>query len=148
MLGPLNMRRGKLLAGCIAACMCLAATAQDGTYYKWTDASGTVHFSASPPPGHKAETLTLEGQGSEQAAPAPPASVAEPTPQLEEAQAAYRKQACDAARNDLAVLEKNRMVVSGDSPDAATKLDAEQRNQAKLRARQRITQFCETGTKP
>lgn len=128
--------------------MCLAAAAQDGTYYKWTDASGTVHFSASPPPGNKAEALKLAGQGSEQAAPAPPASTAEPTPQLEEAQAAYRKQACDAARDDLAVLEKNRMVVSGNSPDAATKLDAEQRNQAKLRTRQRITQFCETGTQP
>ena len=142
------MARGRALVGFIAACMCLAATAQDGTYYKWTDAGGTVHFSASPPPGRKAETLKLEGQGGEQAAPAPPAPVVEPTPQLEEAQAAYRKQACEAARNDLAVLEKNRMVVSGDSPDAATKLDAEQRNQAKLRTRHRITQFCETGAKP
>ncbi|MBP1472874.1 DUF4124 domain-containing protein [Frateuria sp. MAH-13] len=148
MLGPLIMARGRLLAGCIAACMCLAAAAQDGTYYKWTDASGTVHFSASPPPGKKAETLKLAGQGGEQAAPAPAASTAEPTPQLEEAQAAYRKQACDAARDDLAVLEKNRMVVSGNSPDAATKLDAEQRSQAKLRTRQRINQFCETGSQP
>ncbi|MGN2243640.1 DUF4124 domain-containing protein [Frateuria sp. GZRR33] len=148
MLGALSMARGRLLAGCIAACLCLAATAQDGTYYKWTDASGTVHFSATPPPGHKAETLKLQGQDAEQAAPAPPAPATEPTAELEEAQAAYRKSACEAARNDLGLLEKNRMVVSGDSPDAATKLNAEQRNQAELRARQRITQFCETGTKP
>lgn len=148
MLGSLSMAHGRLLAGFIAACLCLTATAQDGTYYKWTDASGTVHFSATPPPGHKAQPLKLEGAGGEQVAPAPPESVADPTPQLEEAQAAYRKHACDAARNDLSVLEKNRMVVSGSSPDAATKLDAEQRNQAKLRARQRITQFCETGNKP
>ncbi|UGB39088.1 DUF4124 domain-containing protein [Frateuria soli] len=148
MLGSLSMVHVRLLAGCIATCLCLAATAQDGTYYKWTDASGTVHFSATPPSGQKAQTLKLEGAAGEQAAPAPPAPAVEPTPQLEEAQGAYRKRACEAARNDLAVLEKNRMVVSGSSPDAATKLDAEQRNQAKLRAKQRITQFCETGNKP
>ncbi|MGN2252265.1 DUF4124 domain-containing protein [Frateuria sp. GZRe12] len=148
MLGTLSMARGRLLAGCIAASLCLAATAQEGSYYKWTDASGTVHFSATPPPGQKAEALKLQGQEGEQAAPAPPAPATEPTAQLEEAQAAYRKNACDAARNDLGLLEKNHMIVSGDSPDAATKLDAEQRNQAKLRAKQRITQFCGTGTKP
>jgi hypothetical protein len=148
MLGALSMARGRLLAGCIAACLCLAATAQDGTYYKWTDASGTVHFSATPPPGRKAETLTLQGQDGEQAAPAPPPPAMEPTAQLDQAQAAYRKRACEAARSDLQLLEKNRMVVSGDSPDAATKLDAEQRDQARLRAKQRITQFCEKGTQP
>ena len=144
------MTRGRLLVACIGVCVSLAALAQDGTYYKWTDASGTVHFSATPPPGQKAEPRQLAGQGAEQAAPAvqPPPTTAEPTAELEKAQAAYRKQACEAARNDLGLLGKNRMVVSGDTPDAARKLDADQRKQAELRAKQRISQFCETGSKP
>lgn len=147
MLGTLSMVRVRLLIGCVAASLCVAAVAQDGTYYKWTDASGTVHFSASPPPGHKAKALVLEGQEGSQAAPAPPPP-AEPSAELEKAQAAYRQHSCEAARNDLKLLEQNRMVVSGGSPDAATKLDAEQRGQAKLRARQRISQFCGAGGKP
>ena len=147
MLGTLSMVRVRLLIGCVAASLCVAAVAQDGTYYKWTDASGTVHFSASPPPGHKAKALVLEGQEGSQAAPAPP-TPAEPSAELEKAQAAYRQHSCEAARNDLKLLEQNRMVVSGGSPDAATKLDAEQRGQAKLRARQRISQFCGAGSKP
>lgn len=150
MLGTLSMVRVRLLIGCVGAFLCVAAAAQDGTYYKWTDASGTVHFSASPPPDHKAKALVLEGQEGSQAAsaPPPPAAPAEPSAELEKAQAAYRQHSCEAARNDLKLLGQNRMVVSGGSPDAATKLDAEQRGQAQQRARQRISQFCGVGSKP
>jgi hypothetical protein len=149
MLGALKMVLGRLLAGCITACLCMAAAAQDGTYYKWTDASGTVHFSATPPPGNKAQALKLEGQGEAQATPAPqPPPSSEPTAELQKAQEAYRMRSCEAARNDLKVLEQDRMVVQGDNPNAATKLDAEQRAQAKLRARQRVSQYCGAGAKP
>jgi len=136
--------------GCMAAFLCMAAAAQDGTYYKWTDASGTVHFSATPPPGQKAQARVLEGQSGSQVAPAEPAPSAstEPSAELEKAQEAYRRQSCEAARSDLKLLEQKRMVVSGDNPDAATKLDADQRTQAKLRARQRVSQFCGAGAKP
>ncbi|MCX7514766.1 DUF4124 domain-containing protein [Frateuria sp. STR12] len=148
MLGALSMVRGKLVIACMAACLCMTASAQDGSYYKWTDANGTVHFSATPPPGHKAEALRMDGQAAAQAAPAPPLPPAQPTDALEKAQDAYRERSCEAARSDLQLLQQDRMVVSGDSPDAATKLDAEQRNQAKLRAKQRVSQFCKAGDKP
>ena len=141
------MVRRRLSIGCIAACLCMAAMAQDGTYYKWTDASGTVHFSATPPPGQKVKARTLDTQDS-QPAPAPQLPPTQPTAELEKAQAAYRQHSCEAARNDLELLEQQRMVVSGDRPDAATKLDAEQRAQAKVRAKQRISQFCKAGDKP
>jgi Domain of unknown function (DUF4124) len=148
MLGALSMIRGRVLIAGAAVFLCMAAAAQDGTYYKWTDASGTVHFSATPPPGHKAETLKIEGASGSQAATAGPPPSPQPTAELEQAQAAYRKSSCAAARNDLKLLEQGRMVVRGDSPDAATKLDAEQRTRAKQRAQQRISQFCEAGAKP
>lgn len=127
----------------------MAASAQDGTYYKWTDASGTVHFSATPPPGKKAQALQLEGQGAAPSSPVqPPAAPSRPTAALEKAQNAYRKRSCEAARSDLKLLDQDRMVVRGDSPDAATKLDAEQRAQARIRAKQRVSQFCQVEAKP
>ena len=142
------MIRGRLVIGCLVTCLSLAAVAQDGAYYKWTDAAGTVHFSATPPPGRKAETVVVKEAAGGQPAPAQPLPPSQPTADLERVQAAYRQRSCVAARNDLKVLEQHRMVVSGDRPDAATKINAEQREQAKVRARQRISQFCEAGTKP
>lgn len=124
----------------------MVASAQDGTYYKWTDAAGTVHFSATPPPGHMAQTVQVGAAADRQAKVDQPLPPSQPTAELEKAQAAYRQSSCAAARNDLKLLGQGRMVVQGDSPDAATKLDAEQRAQAKLRAKQRVSEFC--GTKP
>ena len=126
MLGALSMIRSRVFVGFVAACLAMAAMAQDGIYYKWTDASGTVHFSATPPPGHKAETIKVKEASGSQAVPAQPLPPTQPT----------------------AELEQGRLVVSGSNPDAATKLDAEQRAQAKVRATQRISQFCEAGAKP
>ncbi|NUO73962.1 MAG: DUF4124 domain-containing protein [Frateuria sp.] len=148
MLGALSMIRSRVFVGFVAACLAMAAMAQDGIYYKWTDASGTVHFSATPPPGHKAETIKVKEASGSQAVPAQPLPPTQPTAELEQAQAAYRQRSCAAARSDLKVLEQGRLVVSGSNPDAATKLDAEQRAQAKVRATQRISQFCEAGAKP
>lgn len=148
MLGALSMRHGGWVAGLVSMCLALAVSAQDGTYYKWTDAAGTVHFSATPPPGRQAEALKFAGQGrdSNVAPPAPP--TAGQGQALDEARAAYRRRSCEAAQSDLKVLAQGRMVVSGDRPDAATKLDAEQRAQARLRAQQRVKQFCEGTSKP
>jgi hypothetical protein len=142
------MRGGnRVVLGLALACLAWVVSAQDATYYKWTDAAGTVHVSATPPPGRNAKTIRLGGAASGQEGVAPPA-VSAPTPELEQARTAYRRRSCEAARNDLRVLAQGRMVVSGDSPDAATKLSVEQRAQARLRAEQRVSQFCETGGKP
>jgi hypothetical protein len=148
MLGALSMRHGVWVAGLAWMCLALAVSAQEGTYYKWTDAAGTVHFSATPPPGRQAKALKFAEHGSDShvASPAPP--TAGQGKELDEAKAAYRRRSCDAARSDLKVLAQNRMVVSGDRPDAATKLDVEQRAQAKLRAQQRVKQFCEEAGTP
>lgn len=141
------MRWGRVVSGLVLACLVCAVSAQDATYYKWTDAAGTVHFSATPPPGRNVQAIKIDGAGSGQESASPPAA-APPTQELEQVRAAYRRSSCEAARKDLKVLAQGRMVVSGDSPDAATKLSAEQRAQARLRAEQRVAQYCETGSKP
>lgn len=139
------MRVGMWLLGLALACG--SAAAQE-TYYKWTDAAGTVHVSSTPPPGHAAKAVKIEGPSEAQAAAAQPPKAAPPSAGLDAAKAAYRRQSCEAARHDLQVLSQDRMVVSGDDPSAATKLGAEQRAQARLRAQQRISQFCGNGGKP
>lgn len=141
------MRGGKVILGLMLACAAGAVAAQQATYYKWTDAAGTVHVSATPPAGRDAKAVKINGESSDPVGATPP-TVSPPTPELERARAAYRRKSCEAARNDLKVLTQGRMVVSGDNPDAATKLNAEQRAQAKLRAEQRVAQNCDTGSQP
>ena len=120
-----------------------AAAPQEASYFKWTDANGTVHVSATPPAGRQVTVLRLkEPAGSPDAASTEPLPSIAPTDELKQAQAAYREQSCAAARNDVRLLDQGAMVVSGKAPDAATKLGTEQRAQARLRAQQRIAQFC------
>lgn len=49
--------RGPLFA--FSLCLCAATAVQAEQIYKWVDASGVVHFSATPPPGQKVEQETL-----------------------------------------------------------------------------------------
>lgn len=140
--------RGRIILGLALAC-CGSVLCAQTTYYKWTDASGTVHFSDTPPASHQAQSVKVsDGSSAQGKLVPPPQNSAQDKEALAKAQAAYREQSCTAARNDLRVLSQGRMVVSGDNPDAATKLSVEQREQSKLRAQQRVTQFCGQGSKP
>lgn len=116
-----------------------AATAPQQKYYKWTDAQGTVHFSAQPPQGRKAKVVDVKGDARSEP---PPQPAAQPTDELEQAEAEYRRQSCEAARNDLKLLGSGQMVVQGDSAATATKLNAEQRTRATTAAKARVDQFC------
>lgn len=148
MLGTLSVTRSRLIIAWLAMGVCTAAAAQDTAYYKWTDAAGTVHFSASPPAVGKAAVVQINEENRSRPAEAASLPSVAPTPDLAQAQAAYREQSCTAARHDLRFLQGTKMVVSGSSPDAAAKLDAAQREQAKLRAQQRMVQFCQPGKTP
>jgi hypothetical protein len=116
-----------------------AAASPQQKYYKWTDAQGTVHFSAQPPQGRKAKVVDVKGDARSEP---PPQPAAQPTDELEQAEAEYRRQSCEAARNDLKLLASGQMVVQGDSAATATKLNAEQRTRATTAAKARVDQFC------
>ena len=139
--------KGRIVFGLVLAC-CASALCAQATYYKWTDANGTVHFSDTPPPGRKTQAVKVNDATAADKVVAPPQPSAQDKDALAKAQAAYRQQSCDAAREDLRVLSQGRMVVSGDNPDAATKLSTAQREQSRLRAQQRIAQYCGKGSKP
>lgn len=132
---------------------------QEASYYKWTDAHGTVHVSATPPPGRKATELKVseareQGRPDPRATPDTPASgdVPEsdsgpepdtgPSEEVRQAQADYRRRSCQSAREDAARLDRDAEAVGNRPLDAVARLDAEQRGQARLRAQQRMIQFC------
>jgi hypothetical protein len=132
---------------------------QEASYFKWTDAHGTVHVSATPPPGRKATELKVN-ESREQGRPDPlatsdtpssgqvPESDSAPVPdtgpseEVMQAQADYRRRSCQSAREDAARLDRSAEVAGTHPQDAVARLDAEQRAQARLRAQQRMIQFC------
>ena len=121
-------------------------TGQAVSYFKWTDARGTVHVSVMPPPGRKATVLKVKEAGDMARSAAPGAQLPEQksvlSQEVKQAQADYRRQSCQFARNDIARLERDAEVANTRQSGAVAKLDADQRSQARLRAQQRMIQFC------
>jgi len=135
------------IAGALAVFAVGMASGQ--TYYKWVDAHGTTHYSEqAPTTGSRPVNVTGQAM-----APAPVAS-AVPAPAsassvLDEAKSAFRKQACNTARSNLALLSSRSMVLDTGtvaSPAGlgeATKLSPEQRSAAKVAAQGQIHDYCD-----
>ncbi|HEY4143854.1 DUF4124 domain-containing protein [Pinirhizobacter sp.] len=104
--------------------------------YKWKDASGVTHYDQQPPVKVKANRLQLKN---DPAAPLMPASAstASSGANLNAADAAYRRTACDTARHNLqALLTKGIVVQNGTvtqaaDPNTAQALNDKQRIEAK-----------------
>lgn len=134
----------------VAALALLAAGVSSGqTYYKWTDAHGTTHYSAQKPTV-TARTVTVGAPPAvAPAAAATQASRAGASTALDDAKSAFRKQACSTAHSNLAVLSSGSMVLDTGSManpadiDSATKLSFEQHSAAKLTAQEQIHDYCD-----
>lgn len=127
-----NIRPTLLLILCA---LLVAAPAAARTYYKWTDDSGTVHFTAEPPSDRDYETINTSGQviGSSQA-PAQPAQTQEtaedvqmprqgaPDPEVVAAR-------CRQARENLVWLQSNRRIVVENDDGSETFIDADEQQQ-------------------
>lgn len=124
----------------------LAATAQ---VYKWTDASGTVHYSEAPPAqGTKFSKVTTTGTvqplaaptategagGSSEPTATPPQPVAD-TPE-------NRGKMCTSLKANLAALQGSGPVVM-QQDGKATALDAAQRKQQIDAAQGQYNQYCQ-----
>lgn len=145
MLGSLIMqaRRASLMVLLVGVCWASACAAdQDGRYYKWIDAQGSVHYSATPPLERKAAVLHVKEQAPVQGRPLPKALPVQSTDELAKAETAYRQQACAAAKSDIATLEQGRMIVNGSDPDTATRMTPSQREAALAKAKSQVAQFC------
>ncbi|GGY15355.1 hypothetical protein GCM10008098_02890 [Rhodanobacter panaciterrae] len=124
----------------------LAATAQ---VYKWTDASGTVHYSEAPPAqGTKFSKVTTTGTVQPLAAPTPAegsggsreptAAPAQPVADTPE----NRSKLCTSLKANLAALQGSGPVVM-QQDGKATALDAAQRKQQIDAAQGQYNQYCQ-----
>lgn len=119
--------------------------------YKWTDAQGSVHYTDQPPPvGRPASTIKLKDSVAAPAAssagvsPASNTNAAAPaSAALAEAEAAARKRNCQSARANLATLSGRALLVDGNDPATAKRLDASQREAAKQAAQNDIANYCD-----
>jgi len=140
--------RGLSGRGCVvlASCVLLASTCMAQQVYKWTDASGTVHYSEQPPAsGVKNERMTLsgatEGTASAEAAQAEADAAADPEA-LQKANDAQEAHMCSVARDNLKLLDSDARIASGGDITTATQVIGEEREKARGEARSQIERYC------
>ncbi|OOG60378.1 DUF4124 domain-containing protein [Rhodanobacter sp. C03] len=132
----------------IAVALLLLAPLASAQVYKWTDASGTVHYSQdAPPQGTKFSKVTTNGTvqplttpapaatSNESAAAMPPAPIAD-TPE-------NRNKLCASLKADLATLQGSAPVVMQQG-GKTTALNNDQRKQQTSSAQAQYSQYCQS----
>lgn len=134
----------------ILCALLVAAPVAAKTYYKWTDDSGTVHFTAEPPNDRDYETISTSGQvtGSsrtqaEAAAPQAQETAedvqmprqAAPDPELVAAR-------CEQARENLFWLQSKRRIVIENDDGSETFIDPEEQQQLIEENQALIDEWC------
>ena len=141
----------------------LASTTAFAGLSKWVDADGKVHYSDQPPPANvKAKTLRVTSEAAAPmsasgvaaaSAPAAPKTIAEREAELRKVQQAKKEAAdkaaqepekayCDAAQQNLRVLQEGMRMVEIDAKGERFYLDDEQRRQRIEKAQQGIKTYC------
>lgn len=136
----------------IAVALLLLAPLATAQVYKWTDASGIVHYSQdAPPQGTKFSKVTTTGTVQPLAAPAAspqpntegetegsrekPATQAADTPE-------NRTKLCDSLKSNLATLQGSGPVVVMQQDGKPSALDDAQRKQQIGSAQGQYNQYC------
>jgi hypothetical protein len=132
----------------IAVALLLLAPLAVAQVYKWTDTSGTVHYSEAPPAqGTKYEKVTTTGTVEPLAAPASseaaesreaPAEPAKPVADTPE----NRSKMCASLKSNLTALQGNGPVVMQQDGKSVA-LDDAQRKQQIASAQAQYDQFCQ-----
>jgi hypothetical protein len=136
----------------IAVALLLLAPLATAQVYKWTDASGTVHYSEAPPAqGTKYSKVSTTGTVEPLSKPVPQTHGDEgntsrtgssPAPTTVADTPANRKSLCDSLNANLATLQGSAPVVmeKDGKPNA---LDAAQRQQQIATAHAQYNQYCQ-----
>jgi hypothetical protein len=120
-------------------------------FYKWKDANGTTHYSATPPSKGEMSTVRISAASGSSAQAFPEPAVAASSGSdaaLRLANEDYRKRACVAARSDVATVKSGVMLVDGKDPGDSHSLNDQERAKASAAARSRVDQFCSAGKHP
>ncbi|HEY8683873.1 MAG TPA: DUF4124 domain-containing protein [Rhodanobacter sp.] len=132
----------------IAVTLLLLAPLATAQVYKWTDASGTVHFSEAPPAqGTNYKQIKTNGSTEPLAPPAPntegaghEASAAPAAPVADTPE--NRSKLCASLKTNLATLQGSGPVVS-QQDGKSNVLDADQRQQQVATAQGQYLQYCQ-----
>lgn len=140
-----SLRTAMALAATLTASL---AFAQSTNVYKWTDASGIVHYTDQPPPGRGATRMTVKG-GTEAVAPASASSaaVAADASKLGAAETAAKARNCETARANLATLSSGALLVDSTDPNESRRLRPDEVDAAKRSAQAEVTTYCPVGAK-
>jgi hypothetical protein len=141
-----------ILCGVVAS-----AHAAQGQVYKWTDASGIVHYSDAPPPQDvtNVEKVRVTGgdrphamggdapaEGADADKPKDPADNGLPQPTTMADNADNRVKACTAARNNLDLLNSKFPVAITGSDGKSRALDDNQRKSQIADASAQVALYC------
>jgi hypothetical protein len=135
----------------IAVALLLLAPLATAQVYKWTDASGTVHYSEAPPAqGTNFKQVKTTGTAAPLVAPAkangegsqgqsePTSEPAAPVADTPE----NRSKLCESLKANLAALQGSGPVVMQEN-GKATALDGDQRKQQVAAAKSQYDQYCQ-----
>jgi cell division septation protein DedD len=137
------MRTLILLAGLsLAATTGLAAE----HYFKWQDANGVWHYTQQPPPEGVASERINVATGRAEPAPAPAPANASPEAAATAANNAEvekrRREACQAARANVATIEANPTVTMLNADGTQRTLSPEETQRQLELARAQVTLYC------
>ncbi|NID03940.1 DUF4124 domain-containing protein [Luteibacter jiangsuensis] len=122
-----------------------AARGQSVSVYKWTDASGTVHYTDQPPQGRGATRMTVKGGTEAATAPVVPQAASEA--KLDAAETAATTRNCESARANLATLSSGSMLVDSTDPTASRRLRPDEIEAARRTAQADVDTYCGGGKK-
>ncbi|MFZ0870731.1 MAG: DUF4124 domain-containing protein [Rhodanobacter sp.] len=134
----------------IAVALLLLAPLANAQVYKWTDASGTVHYSESPPvEGTKFNKVKTSGTVEPLAGPTPTANgeqgstppAAPPAPVADTPE--NRHTLCESLKSNLAALQGSGPVVM-QQDGKPTALDDSQRKEQAGSAQAQYQQYCQS----
>lgn len=142
----MNRARPALLL--VLGWLALGALPADAAVYKWVDAEGRTHYSSTPPPGADAKPVVIrEDPPPPSSAPAPGQPPAGSPPGTDNNRPRppdqARVAACDTARHNLALLEKDGPVAKPGPDGKNVLLEGEARARELDRARKAVAYLCD-----
>ena len=124
----------------------VVATAASAQAYKWKDASGTVHYSDTPPPtGTDYKNVKTSGTvaplGPSPVAPAPSAPAGKPGMPIADSPA-NRKSVCDSLTHNMDLLSGSGPLSIDDKNGQRVAMDDTRRRQELSTAQDQYKQYC------
>ncbi len=142
----------------LMACCMWAGPAHAGNAFKWVDEQGVTHYSQTPPPGQRSESVAVPGRPAPEKPPAASAEASQPQPagaeqpapeagQTPDQRTAAEREAigqkvCQGLREDLAKLEQYPRIFLRDAQGKGVWLTPEERQQRIDQTKKQLQEMC------